>query len=84
MTGSPTGLLGSKMVARMDSEVTPSLEKTTLETSEAVGAIKIALTESRLVAAGPLSKMSTTAKRLPVLPLRQLSDILQLSPTERT
>ena len=76
VTGSLTGHLGIKMTAIVDTEVAPSLETTTSETSE-VAAIKVALAEFRSVAMVLSFRMSTTARRLPVLPLRQLSHILQ-------
>lgn len=76
VTGSLTGHLGIKMAAMVDTEVAPSLETTTSETSE-VAAIKVALAEFRSVAVVLSFRMSTTARRLPVLPLRQLSHILQ-------
>ena len=76
VTGSLTGHLGIKMAAMVDTEVAPSLETTTSETSE-VAAIKVALAEFRSVAMVLSFRMSTTARRLPVLPLRQLSHILQ-------
>jgi hypothetical protein len=76
VTGSLTGHLGIKMTAIVDTEVAPSLETTTSETSE-VAAIKVALAEFRSVAVVLSFRMSTTARRLPVLPLRQLSHILQ-------
>ena len=77
VTGSLTGHLGIKMAAMVDTEVAPSLETTTSETSEAVAVIKVALAEFRSVAMVLSFRMSTTARRLPVLPLRQLSHILQ-------
>lgn len=76
VTGSLTGHLGIQMAAMVDTEVAPSLETTTSETSE-VAAIKVALAEFRSVAVVLSFRMSTTARRLPVLPLRQLSHILQ-------
>ena len=76
VTGSLTGHLGIKMAAMVDTEVAPSLETTTSETSE-VAATKVALAEFRSVAVVLSFRMSTTARRLPVLPLRQLSHILQ-------
>lgn len=75
VTGSLTGHLGIKMAAMVDTEVAPSLETTTSETSE-VAAIKVALTEFRSVAVVLSFRMSTTARRLQVLPLRLRSHIL--------